>query len=83
MSKRNVLFFIIDMLVAIDLIERSTEDIDLADEFLADEIASTVCSRQLEIIGEAMKYVLEDEQASKLCQPYWRKIVDFRNVVAH
>ena len=83
MSKRNTLFFVADMLVAIDLIQRTTDSINLADDFLTDETASTICSRELEIIGEAMKYVLEDPLAKPFHKEYWRKVVDFRNVVSH
>jgi len=39
--------------------------------------------RDLEIIGEAARHVLENELVPQEKERYWRKIVDFRNVVAH
>ena len=39
--------------------------------------------RQLEVIGEALNKLLEDESFSALSPKYFRKIVNFRNVIAH
>ena len=83
MPKRAVEFFIIDILIAIDKIKRNMKIISDFNEFIKNENVFDATMRELEIIGEAVKYVLEDKNYSKLVSREWRKIVDFRNIVAH
>jgi uncharacterized protein with HEPN domain len=83
MPKREIEFFIVDMLVALDLIMRKTESMTVSDELLYDEDAWNIVSRALEIVGEAMKNVLDSDMLKNIIKPEWRDVVDFRNVVAH
>ncbi|MDD3463832.1 MAG: DUF86 domain-containing protein [Sulfurospirillaceae bacterium] len=39
--------------------------------------------RAFEIIGESLNYLLENESFDDLAPSYFRKIVNFRNVIAH
>lgn len=84
MLSRPTACFMVDVLIAIDHIKKYTKDIHSADAF---ESAPTekfdAVMRKLEILGEALKYVINDDQISGFCNPKWRRIVDFRNVLAH
>ena len=84
MHKRPTACFMVDILIAIDHIKQYTKDIHSVDAF---ECAPTekfdAVMRKLEILGEALKYVIGDDQINNLCNPKWRRIVDFRNVLAH
>ena len=83
MPKREGEFFIIDMLVALELIQRKTESMVVPEDLLRDEDAWLAVTRSLEIVGEAMKHVLESTTLKDLTKPAWRDVVDFRNVVVH
>jgi len=62
---------------------RHSRDINSPEDLMADEAASFIITRQFEIIGEAMRYLIECEDLKDYILPKWRKIVDFRNVVIH
>ena len=83
MSKRDVEFFIVDMLVALETIQRYAAQFKSSDDLIRDEAAWSVVTRQLEIVGEAMKSVLGSEKFKQVVKPSWRNVVDFRNVVIH
>ena len=83
MPKREGEFFIIDMLVALELIQRKTESMVTSDELLRDEDAWLAVTRSLEIVGEAMNHVLDNAALKNLIKPEWHDVVDFRNVVVH
>ena len=83
MSKRQIELFVIDILVALDVVNRHADKIQTADDLINDEIICSAMMRQLEIIGEAMKYLIQADELKNYVNPHWRKIVDFRNIVAH
>jgi len=39
--------------------------------------------REFEIIGEALKYVLNHKPFGAIVNKDWREIIDFRNVISH
>ncbi len=82
-SKRDTNLFIVDLLVAIKKIEIYLSDFDDREEFLKSSLHWDATMRQLEIIGEALKNLLDDEKFKKLSPDYFRKVVNFRNVIAH
>ncbi len=82
MPKRRPEFFIVDILIAIDKIKRKTVNLTF-DEFVSDEDIVDVAMRNLEIIGEATNQLLKQSNFLEGTNIEWRKIVDFRNVVAH
>ncbi len=79
MSKRVVEFFIIDILVAIDKIKRYSKSFNNALDFYYDEKSFDATMRELQIIGEATKKLINSELLSK----DFRIIVDFRNLIVH
>jgi len=79
MSKRDVTLYIVDIFIAIDKIERYTKSFDDGFSLLSSELHWDATIRELEIIGEATKYLLEDE----LLEKKYRRIVDFRNQIVH
>lgn len=83
MHKRGVEFFVLDILISIDLITRQTSALKNIQSFVSDELLYDAVLRNFEIIGEAMKYILASKKLASFIKPEWRRIVDFRNFVSH
>ena len=83
MPRRETELYWIDVLVSIEKVKRYTKDFQTETEFLADDLAYAATIRELEVIGEALKNILEDPAYSYKVNQYWRFIVNFRNVLAH
>ena len=79
MSKRVVEFFIIDILIALDKVRRYSADVTNAQDFYYDEKSFDATMRELQIIGEATKHLINSE----LFDNSYRVIVDFRNLIVH
>lgn len=79
MSNRDISLYIVDIFIAIDKISRFTCKIQNGAELLSHEMAWDACIRELEIIGEATKALLN----SGLLKSEYRRIVDFRNQINH
>lgn len=79
MSSRDISLYIVDIFIAIDKISRFTCKIQNGAELLLHEMAWDACIRELEIIGEATKVLLN----SGLLTSEYRRIVDFRNQINH
>ncbi len=79
MSHRDITFYVVDIFIAIDKVKRYTEKFENGSELLYDEVYWDATIRELEIIGEATKYLLKDE----LIDTKYRRIVDFRNQILH
>ena len=60
MSKRDPKLFIQDMIEAIEKIERYTSSMETLDDFAKNEMVVDAVLRNLEIIGEAAKYIPKD-----------------------
>lgn len=82
MSKRDPKLFIQDMIEAIEKIERYTSSMETLEDFVENEIVVDAVLRNLEIIGEAAKYIPEDLR-SKYSEIPWKRVVGLRNVVIH
>ncbi len=82
-KKRDIELFIVDIFVAIIKIREYTSSFEDEDEFHHSSLHWDATIRQLEIIGEALNNLLEDEYFSSLSPKYFRKIVNFRNAIAH
>ena len=76
-------YFIVDVLIAIDKINRKIERAKSIEVFISDEDMFDSAMRDLEIIGEAAKHILKDEKFAKNAKIDWRRVVDFRNIVVH
>ena len=83
MPKRQLELFILDILLGIDGIRQFSQNLHTVQEFESNYMAYNAIIREFEIIGEAMKYVLDAKEAKGFVKPVWRKIVNFRNCVAH
>ncbi len=81
MSERKVLFFVLDMLEAIEKIERYTSG-QTYETFVVHDMMLDAVVRNLEIIGEAARHIPE-ELRRKYPDVDWRRVVGFRNVVIH
>ncbi|HHS98021.1 MAG TPA: DUF86 domain-containing protein [Chloroflexi bacterium] len=81
MSKRDVRFFIRDMLEAIEKVERYTGGLSL-ETFRANDMVIDAVVRNLEIIGEAARQIPEDLR-DRYPGVEWRRVVGFRNIVIH
>ena len=79
MSKRELEFFLFDILVAILKIENTSKKFSKAQEILYDYQDWDSIIREFEIIGEATKKLIN----SKILNEEKRVIVDFRNLLIH
>jgi uncharacterized protein with HEPN domain len=81
MSKRDPRLFMTDVLDAIEKIERYTAGLTF-DQFEANEMVLDAVVRNLEIIGEATRYILATLR-ERYTQVEWSRVVGFRNIVIH
>lgn len=78
---RSYLFFIEDIKQSCNKIIRYTDSLNFK-EFCGDEIKYDAVIRNLEIIGEASKY-LPEEIRSKFPKVEWRKVAGLRDILIH
>ncbi len=79
MSKLEVELYIVDIFIAIDKINRYTQDISSAEQLLHNELEWDATIRELEIIGEATNNLLK----ANFLNDSFRVVVDFRNQINH
>ncbi len=79
MSKRDLNLFVFDIFVAIVKIENSASGFNNAQELLHNYTSWDSVIREFEIIGEASKYLLNEN----LLSSEHKAVVDFRNVIIH
>jgi uncharacterized protein with HEPN domain len=79
--KRDYILFLVDILSAIEKIERYTKDLTF-EGFRKNDMAADAIVRNFEIIGEAAKNVPE---RVKRKYPFveWKEAIGFRNVLIH
>ncbi|PHQ64898.1 MAG: hypothetical protein COB99_07060 [Sulfurimonas sp.] len=82
-TKRDLELFIVDIFICIQKIKTYTENFTCGDDLLHSEINWDATLRNLEIIGEALNNLLQDEKFVSLSPMYFRKVVNFRNLVSH
>ncbi len=85
MSKkaRDIELFIVDVFITLEKIRQYSVDFSTADSFRHSSLHWDATIRQLEILGEALSHLLKDEKFSQYAPAYFRKIVNFRNVIVH
>ena len=81
-NKRDLELFIVDVFVSIKKIKSYTKNFTCGDDLLHSELNWDATLRNLEIIGEALNNLLEDEKFVSLSPTYFRKVVNFRNLVS-
>lgn len=78
---RKFIFFLEDILTALDKIERYTKDISF-EELSKNDMAIDAVIRNLEVVGEASRNIPE---RIKRKYPFveWKEAIGFRNVLIH
>lgn len=82
MPRRDVKMYLYDIVQACAVIVKCTEGRAMA-YYLADEVAKSAVERKFEVIGEAMKNVLEAEPDLESRIPDARKAIQYRNFLIH
>ncbi len=80
MSKRDISLYIVDIFIAINKIQRYTQEFTNAEDFKWSELQWDATIRELEIIGEATNNLIK---LDILENDKYRKIVDFRNIIVY
>ena len=83
MPKRFIEFYIVDVLLSLEKINRFTSNIKYADEFPDNELVFSATIRELSVLGESIKQVLHHQPFAETVKPEWRIIVSLRNFVVH
>ncbi len=81
--ERDIELYMLDILLAIQKIKKYTNSFHNGEDLLHTEINWDATIRQFEIIGIALNHLLDDEKFTKASPAYFRKIVNFRNTIAH
>lgn len=82
-NKRDLELFIADIFIAIEKVKEQSASFNNEDDFRHSSLHWDATIRQLEIIGEALNNLLDDDTFNKIAPDYFRKIVNFRNAIAH
>lgn len=82
MSKQEWKLFVEDMLESINLIEKYIDGVEEEKDFNSDRKTIDAVVRNLEIIGEASKYIPEDVKY-KFSDVDWKGVLGLRNRIAH
>ena len=82
-SERSLELFLVDILIAIQKVKNYTKNFSSANDLQYDELHWDATIRELEIIGEALNNLLKDVTFTSISPSYFRKIVNFRNAIAH
>ena len=82
-SKRNVELFILDVFTSIYKIKTYTSSFKDGYDLQSNSLYWDATIRSFEIIGVALNNLLDDKHFDSLVPSYFRKIVNFRNVIAH
>jgi uncharacterized protein with HEPN domain len=80
-QRRDYIFFIEDILICIEKIERYTSNISF-EEFCGNDMVVDAIIRNFEIIGEAVKKIPE-EIKKKYGDVEWKEAAGFRDVLIH
>ena len=81
--QRDIELFIVDILVAMQQLKRYVEPFENKDDFRHSSLHWDASIRQLEVIGEVLNKLLDNVEFNKASPRYFRKIVNFRNVISH
>jgi uncharacterized protein with HEPN domain len=82
-KKRDIELFIVDLLLAIHKVKLYTKEFSSYDDLQYSGLHWDASMRQLEIVGESINRLLDDEFFASLSPKYFRKVVNFRNSIVH
>ena len=82
-KKRDIELFIVDIFVSIEKIKEYTSSFNNPNDLLHSSLHWDATIRQLEIIGEALNKLLENDKFATQSPKYFRKVVNFRNNIVH
>ncbi|MBE0496987.1 MAG: DUF86 domain-containing protein [Campylobacterales bacterium] len=82
-EERDFELFIVDTLVSIYKVKCYTTGFKSGHDLQHSSLHWDATMRAFEIIGESLNYLLGNENFENLSPSYFRKIVNFRNVIAH
>lgn len=82
-KQRDIELFIVDIFVAIQKTKEYVEPFENEEDFRHSSLHWDAAIRQLEVIGEALNNLLDDDYFNSLSPSYFRKIVNFRNAISH
>ena len=82
-KKRDIELFIVDIFISIQKIKDYTSSFNNPTDLLFSCLHWDATIRQLEIIGEALNKLLEDEKFAAQSPKYFRRVVNFRNNIVH
>jgi uncharacterized protein with HEPN domain len=82
-KQRDIELFLVDVFIAIEKIKEYVKPFSNEEDFRHSSLHWDATIRQLEVIGEALNNLLNDEEFSALSPDYFRKIVNFRNIIVH
>lgn len=80
---RDIELFVVDVYIGIAKIQEYTSNFDNGESLKHSSLHWDATIRELEVIGEALNYLLKDEQFYSLSPSYFRQVVDFRNIIIH
>jgi uncharacterized protein with HEPN domain len=80
---RDLALFVIDIFVAVHKIKEYIQPFKNENDFRHNSLHWDATIRQLEVIGEALNNLLDDDEFSALSPKYFRKVVNFRNTISH
>jgi uncharacterized protein with HEPN domain len=83
MPNRVTELFWVDILISIEKVKRYSYGFKDKQQLIENDLVYAATLRELEIIGEALKYILADPALSNQINLRWRDIVNFRNILAH
>jgi uncharacterized protein with HEPN domain len=85
MSKkaRSLELFVLDILVAIDIMRRHVENLDDPKVLKADELLSSLIIYQCIVIGETLGRILKQMHNSHKVPQLWRKTAEFGSIFMH
>lgn len=82
-KQRDLALFAVDICVAVHKVKLYTKPFETARSLRYDSLHWDATIRELELIGEALNNLLDDDEFAKVAPAYFRKVVNFRNAISH